>query len=100
MFNILKAANWQFVVGRFDAVMIKKEFGRVLAQARKTESRVQEELADYSTYSSRYIQQLEAGQKQPTITALFKLALALNTTPDKLIMPVWEKWIKEGCPDE
>jgi transcriptional regulator with XRE-family HTH domain len=80
--------------------MIKKEFGRVLTQIRKSENRVQEEVADYSTYSNRYIQQMEAGEKQPTITTLFKLALALETTPDKLIMPVWEEWIKQGYPDE
>ena len=80
--------------------MIKKEFGRVLAQARKNANRVQEQVADYSTYSNRYIQQLEAGAKQPTLTTLFKLAHALDTTPDKLIMPVWEKWIEQGRPDD
>lgn len=80
--------------------MIKKEFGKVLAEARKSGNRVQEEVADYSTYSNRYIQLLEAGEKQPTITTLFKLAVALDTTPEKLIMPVWEKWVEQGFPDE
>ena len=85
---------------KFDSLMIKKEFGKVLAQARKNENKVQEQVADYSTYSNRYIQQLEAGEKQPTITTLFKLAVALDTTPDKLIMPVWEKWVAQGLPDD
>ena len=80
--------------------MIKKEFGRVLADLRRSENKVQEEVAEYSTYTNRYIQQMEAGEKQPTITTLFKLARALDTTPDKLIMPVWKKWIDAGCPDE
>jgi len=80
--------------------MIKKEFGRALSQARRQANKVQEELADYSTYSNRYIQQMEAGEKQPTITTLFLLARALDTTPDRLIMPVWEKWLAEGCPSE
>jgi transcriptional regulator with XRE-family HTH domain len=80
--------------------MIKKEFGRVLADLRRSENKVQEQVAEYSTYTNRYIQQMEAGEKQPTITTLFKLARALNTTPDKLIIPVWEKWIQAGCPEE
>lgn len=87
-------------VGQFGILMIKKEFGKVLAQARKNANRVQEQVADYSTYSNRYIQQLEAGSKQPTLTTLFKLAIALDTTPDKLIMPVWEKWVEQGRPDD
>lgn len=80
--------------------MIKQEFGKVLAQARKRANKVQEQVADYSTYSNRYIQLMESGARQPTLTTLFKLAVALDTTPDKLIMPVWEKWLEQGCPDE
>lgn len=80
--------------------MIKKEFGKLLAEKRRSENKVQEELADYSTYSNRYIQQLEAGEKQPTITTLFKLARALDTTPDELIMPIWHRWVESGYPDD
>ncbi len=44
--------------------------------------------------SLRFYQDMEAGNKQPTITTLFKLCEAIGLAPDKLIMPVWKNYQK------
>ena len=44
--------------------------------------------------SLRFYQDMEAGNKQPTITTLFKLCEAIGLAPDKLIMPVWKNYHK------
>ena len=72
--------------------MIPKIFGQTLRQHRTEKHLTQEQLAEAADTALRYIQELEAGTKQPTITTLFKLAEALGTTPQKLIGPVWTAW--------
>lgn len=72
--------------------MIAKIFGQRLRQLRTQKRLSQEGLAEASELSLRYIQDLEAGVKQPTITTLCKLAMALHTTPHQLLGPAWTAW--------
>lgn len=56
----------------------------------------QEKLAEHAGINERYLQKLEAGENQPTVSVLFQLCLALNTTPEKLLTPIWENWKDES----
>jgi transcriptional regulator with XRE-family HTH domain len=60
-------------------------FGKVLRKSRKDKSQSQEELGLEAGLQRNYISELERGEKQPTITTLFKLAIALKIKPSKLI---------------
>ena len=79
--------------------MIQEEFSLVLRQKRAAKGLTQQGLAEASDLSLRYIQELEAGEKQPTLKTLFLLALGLDTTPQQLIAQVWKKWRKEKRAD-
>ena len=75
--------------------MIREEFSLVLRQKRTAKGLTQQGSAEASDLSLRYIQELEAGEKQPSLKTLFFLARGLNTTPQQLIAQVWKKWQKE-----
>lgn len=45
----------------------------------------QDELAKASRLNRTYLGKLEAGRNQPSITALFKLARGLDTSPEELL---------------
>ena len=75
--------------------MIKEEFGQKLRQQRRQAQMSQEQLALNSDIALRFVQEIEAGNQQPTITTLFKLSSGLGVTPDKLIMPVWDAWQRD-----
>lgn len=76
--------------------MIKEEFSRVLSQQRRAKQLTQETLAERCELSLRYLQELEAGDKQPSLTTLFQLAEGLGINPQQLIAPVWDVWHKTG----
>lgn len=59
--------------------------GKVIASLRHSAHISQEELADRAAIHRTYVSQVERGLKSPTITVLFKLAKALNTTPSKIL---------------
>lgn len=75
--------------------MILEEFSYVLRQKRIAKRLTQQGLAEASNLSLRYIQELEAGEKQPTLKTLFFLARGLGTTPQQLVAQVWKKWLKK-----
>lgn len=60
-------------------------FGAVLRELRQTAELTQEGLGLEAGLQRNYISSLELGEKQPTITSIFKLASALNIKPSKLI---------------
>ena len=68
--------------------MIIEIFGKVLRELRVANKLSQEKLAEYCDLDRTYISLLERGQRQPTITTIFKLAKALNITPSALIKKV------------
>jgi len=79
--------------------MIKCVLGKAIAEARIQVGVTQEQLSSNTNINNRYLQKLEAGEQLPSYYTLFKLAEACETTPDKLIMPLWKTWIKKGCPE-
>ena len=61
-------------------------FGNVLRQLRKEAGLTQEQLGFEAELERNYISMLELGQRQPTLTTLFKLAAPLKTPPSKIVM--------------
>lgn len=68
--------------------MVIEVFGKVLRELREKKNISQEKLAEYCELDRTYISLLERGQRQPTITTIFKLAKALNVSPSALIEKV------------
>lgn len=60
-------------------------FGSVLRQLRKEAGLTQEQLGFEAELERNYISMLELGQRQPTLTTLFKLAAALKTPPSEIV---------------
>lgn len=67
------------------AAQITLAFGRVLRQLRQEAKLTQEQLGLESELQRNYISSLELGEKQPSITSIFKLSRALKIRPSKLI---------------
>lgn len=57
-----------------------------IRRARKRAGLSQEELAHEAGIDRTYVSQVERRQRNLTITMLAKLAAALNTTPDRLLV--------------
>lgn len=72
---------------------IKAAFGKVIAARREKLGLTQEQLADRCGTARNYIGELERGEKQPTLTSLFAIAEALESTPVEL-MKILQKNIK------
>lgn len=64
---------------------IIKAFGQVLKKAREERGLSQEALAHAIKSHATHISRLENGQKQPTLTTLFKIAEKLELDPEELI---------------
>jgi len=66
-------------------ISITTAFGRVLRRLRLEAGMTQEELGLDADLQRKFISLLELGEKQPTITSVFKLAAALRIKPGKMI---------------
>ena len=75
--------------------MIKLEFGKALRQRRTQRKMTLEQAALEADVSMRFLQDLEAGNKMPSVRTVFRLARALGTTPSALLKPAWEVWLAE-----
>ena len=73
----------------------KQAFGENLRGIRKKAGITQQEVSLRCDMSLRYYQDLEAGNKQPTLTTLFRLSEALSSKPDKLIESAFVIWQKK-----
>ena len=62
-----------------------KAFGLVLRRLRKEAGLTQEVLGMEAGLQRNYISSLELGEKQPTLTSVFKLSKALQIKPSKLV---------------
>lgn len=60
-------------------------FGLVLRKLRLAAGLSQEQLGLESGVQRNFISLIETGQNQPTITTMFKLAVALNVKPSKMV---------------
>ena len=73
---------------------IKKAFGENLFKLRRQSSETLEGIAIKGDMTLRYVQDVEAGNKLPSILTVIKLCDALNVTPDKLLLPVLKHYRK------
>jgi len=73
---------------------IKKAFSDSLLAERRKASETLESLANKSNLGIRYVQDLEAGKKLPSILTLLKLCDALNISPNDLLQPAQTKYKK------
>ncbi len=69
-------------------VGLERLFGRILQELRTKRGLSQEELGFESDYHRTYISQLERGQKNPSLKAIFRLAEALGIRPSEMIRRV------------
>ena len=73
---------------------IKKAFGENLSKLRRQSSETLEGVAVKGDITLRYVQDVEAGNKLPSILTVIKLCDALDITPDKLLLPVLKHYRK------
>jgi transcriptional regulator with XRE-family HTH domain len=67
------------------ADQVSAAFGKVLRTQRESTGLSQEALALNAEVDRTFVSQLERGIRQPTLTTLCKLAVALNIKPSTLI---------------
>ena len=79
--------------------MIKKAFGTQVKLLRTEQEMTQEELSQRSGLAIRFLQDIEAGNKQASLTTLFKLADGLELKPEQLLAGIYKDWLKTGKPD-
>lgn len=68
---------------------ISNKVGEKIRKLRQEKGLMQEEFADLAGIDYSYLNQLENGKRNPTVEMLEKIAKALDTTPEKLL--VFEK---------
>lgn len=71
---------------------VKTTFGDDLRQRRCNLHRTQQDVALSCDMSTRFYQYLEKGTRTPSLITIFRLADALDTTPQKLIGKSWTEW--------
>ena len=64
---------------------VAEAFGQVLRNARKEAGLSQEKLAFESGIDRTFVSMLERGVRQPSLTTIFQLAAALDTTPTEMV---------------
>jgi transcriptional regulator with XRE-family HTH domain len=72
-------------------------FGKALRQKRKEAGLTQEQLAHEADVQRNYVSLIERGVNQPTITIIFKLAIALRCSPADLVSDT-EKLVHQNTP--
>ena len=80
--------------------MIKHSFGEQLKKHRKSKGLTQEGLSLQSGVTFRFLQDIEAGNKQPTVTTIFKLSKALDLRPGDLLDDVYSNWSTSDKQDD
>jgi len=73
---------------------IKSSVGMVVRQKRIAKKWTQEKLSSEAGIDNQFLKKIESGDRIPSLDTVFKLADALGIEPDKLLMPVWEEWVK------
>ena len=76
---------------------LEKIFGQILRELRTENKLTQSELADRSDLDRTFISLLERGERQPTLSSIFKLAHALHVSPVAIIQKV-EREFNENSP--
>jgi transcriptional regulator with XRE-family HTH domain len=65
--------------------MVINIFGQVLRELREERKISQEKLAEYCDLDRTFISLLERGQRQPSLSTIFKLSEALKIKPSKFL---------------
>lgn len=78
--------------------MIKSAFGTQVKQLRNERGMTQEELSQRSGLAIRFLQDIEAGNKQASIKTVFRLADAFEVSPNDLVEIPYASWKKAGKP--
>jgi transcriptional regulator with XRE-family HTH domain len=73
----------------------EQAFGTVLRRLRTEKGISQEKLAEISDLHRTYISQLERGLKSPSLSAIFKLALALGVSPHTVVFLTEKELLRE-----
>jgi len=71
-------------------------FGAVLRDLRNKKNISQETLALESELDRTFISLMERGQRQPSLTTILQLAVALDVKPEELVSLVTQKLAKEA----
>lgn len=74
---------------------IKQELAANIKAHRLKSGLSQDKLASKADISTRYYQDIESAEKQPSIDTVFKLANALGVDFTALLGPVWKVWLKK-----
>jgi transcriptional regulator with XRE-family HTH domain len=64
---------------------LEEKFSEILQRLRKNKELSQDALAAECELDGTYISLLERGQRQPTVTTLFKLSKVLGISPSSII---------------
>ena len=74
-------------------------FGHAIRRLRKTAGLTQEQLALAAEIERNFVSLIERGISQPTVRTVFRLALALETTPSEIFKEVEDKVLSsfDGC---
>ena len=67
-------------------MMNPKEIGQNIRRYRIKRGLTQEQLAELADFSAGYVRQLEIGMKTLSLPALYRIAEALGTTPQSLLV--------------
>lgn len=80
----------------------KNQFGKYIRHRRAYCNMTREQLAKYSTLSTKFIGEIERGEKSPSLDSFIKLAIGLDMGPVSMfreitdeIYPDLEKKVKE-----
>lgn len=74
---------------------IKVQVATAIKAQRLEKGLSQDKLAARADISTRHYQDIDAGEKQPTIDTIFKLAKALEVDFSVLLSPAWDEWSNE-----
>ena len=72
-------------------ISLEKAFGEILRELRVHQRLTQEALAEKSELDRTFISMLERGERQPSLSSLFKLASALNTEVSQILKMLEER---------
>ena len=72
--------------------------GRRVAELRASRELTQEQLAERAEVSARYIQRVEAGTENLTVTTLIKMSNALRVSLGELLIPPTAPRARPGRP--
>lgn len=72
--------------------MVKTALGLEIRRLRKSRKLTFEALSHNAGVAVSFLKAIEAGQKQPSVTTIFKIAYALDVDPGDILKPVYKKF--------